>query len=96
MVGIKIAGRAYALAREWMTGAEDTLTGSRAGLGEAVLDIGGKIQRCVMITRPQPGGIDRDLGVLRTIARERSACLAVGALVARPGIVRDGDGLRPA
>lgn len=75
---------------------EDTLTGSRVSLGEAVLDISGKIQRCVMITRPQPGGIDRDLDVLRTIARQRSACLAVGALVTRPGIVRIGDELRPA
>jgi uncharacterized protein len=73
---------------------EDTLTGSRVGLGEAVLDIGGTIQRCVMVTRAQPGGIDRDLNVLRTIARERSACLAVGAVVARAGIVREGDELR--
>ncbi len=73
---------------------EDALIGSRVGLGEAVLDIGGRIQRCVMVTRPQPGGMDRELDVLRTIARERSACLAVGALVARTGIVRDGDELR--
>jgi MOSC domain-containing protein len=75
---------------------EDALTGSSVSLGEAVLDIGGKIQRCVMVTRPQPGGIDRDLDVLRTIARERAVCLAVGALVARAGIVRDGDELRRA
>ena len=75
---------------------EDALIGSSVRLGEAVLHIGGKIQRCVMVTRPQPGGIDRDLDVLRTIARKRSACLAVGALITRTGIVRDGDELRPA
>jgi uncharacterized protein len=75
---------------------EDALIGSSVRLGKAVLDIGGKIQRCVMITRPQPGGIDRDLDVLRTIARERSACLAVGALITRAGIVRRGDELRRA
>ncbi len=75
---------------------EDALIGSSVSLSEAVLDIGGTIKRCVMITRPQPGGLDRDLDVLRTIARQRSACLAVGALITRPGIVRIGDELRPA
>jgi uncharacterized protein YcbX len=73
---------------------EDALLGSRIGVGEAMLDIGEMIQRCVMVTRPQPGGIDRDLDVLRTIARERVACLAVGALISRPGVVRIGDELR--
>ena len=46
-----------------------------------------------MTTRPQPGGIEADPGVLRTIARERDACLAIGALVAGPGTVRIGDSL---
>jgi uncharacterized protein YcbX len=73
---------------------EDALVGSSVTLGEAVLHVGHRIERCVMTTRPQPGGIDRDLTVLRTIARERSACLAVGALVARPGTVRVGDEVR--
>jgi hypothetical protein len=31
--------------------------------------------------------------VLRTIARERDACLAVGALVVNPGAVHVGDAL---
>lgn len=75
---------------------EDALVGSSIAVGEALLHIGGRIQRCVMVTRPQSGGIDRDLNVLRTIARERAACLAVGAVAARPGIVRVGDELRPA
>lgn len=44
---------------------EDALVGSSVGLGEAVLGISGKIQQCVMVTRPQPGGIDRDLDVSR-------------------------------
>jgi hypothetical protein len=46
-----------------------------------------------MTTRAQAGGIERDLDVLRTIARERDACLAVGALVGRGGVVRVGDEL---
>jgi hypothetical protein len=72
---------------------EDSLVGSRVALGEAKLDVGMRIERCVMTTRAQAGGIERDLDVLRTIARERDACLGVGALVAEPGIVRVGDEL---
>lgn len=72
---------------------EDALVGSRIVVGDALLEIAGRIQRCVMVTRSQPGGIDRDLDVLRTIARERAACLAVGALISRPGTVHVGDEL---
>jgi uncharacterized protein YcbX len=60
-----------------------------------VLDVGLRIKRCVMTTRAQADGIERDLDVLRTIARERDARLAVGALVARPGTIRAGDALTP-
>ena len=73
---------------------EDGLVGRRVALGDALLDVGERIERCVMTTRPQPGGIERDLQVLRTIARERDARLAVGGLVSRPGTVRVGDALR--
>lgn len=72
---------------------EDELVGARAQLGDALLDVRIRIPRCVMTTRPQPGGIDRDLDVMRTIARERDACLAIGALVAAPGAVRVDDEL---
>lgn len=75
---------------------EDALVGSSIALGDALLHIEGRIQRCVMVTRPQADGIDRDLEVLRTIARDREARLAVGALVTRTGIVRVGDQLQPA
>jgi uncharacterized protein YcbX len=70
---------------------EDSLVGSQVRLGDAVMDVGMRIERCVMTVRPQPGGIERDLQVLRTIARERDTCLAVGALVTEPGVVRVGD-----
>jgi len=72
---------------------EDDLVGSEVVLGEARLNVGNQIDRCVMTTRPQEGGIERDLSVLRTIARERGNNLAVGALVTQPGIVRVGDEL---
>jgi len=80
---------------------EDALVGSRVRLGNAELDIRQQIERCVMITRPQPEGIDgsieKNLDVLRTIHRERDSCLPIGATVATPGLFEVGeelDGLR--
>ncbi len=75
---------------------EGGLIGSRVRIGEVVLGIGAAIPRCVMVTRPQPGGIARDTSVLKTIHRERGGDLAVAALVQRPGTARTGDVLEPA
>ena len=72
---------------------EDALVGRRVRLGGAELDVVKQVDRCVMVTRPQPGGIGRDNGVLKTIHRERDGCLAIGALVARTGTVAVGDEL---
>jgi MOSC domain-containing protein len=72
---------------------EDALVDQAIGVGDAVLMVANRIPRCVMTTRPQPGGIDRDLEVLRTINRDRGGFLAVGALVARSGTVRTGDAI---
>ena len=46
------------------------------------------------IERLNERGIERDLDVLRTIARERDSFLAVGALVAQAGTVSLGDEVR--
>ena len=72
---------------------EDALVGTRVRAGDAVFEIVQQISRCVMTTRPQPDGVERDLDVLRLINRERGGFLAVGALVARSGAVRVGDEL---
>ena len=72
---------------------EDALVGSTVRLGTAVLDVLKPVSRCVMVTRPQPGGIGRDTTVLKTIHRERGSTLAVGALVPVPGRVAVGDEL---
>ncbi len=72
---------------------EDALVGARVHLGDVVLSVGKRVGRCVMTTRAQPGGIEKDPDVLRSIARERDACLAVAALVEREGTVRVGDAL---
>lgn len=73
---------------------EDALVGRRVTVGAAVLDVTKRIDRCVMVTRAQPGlPVDRD--VLRTIHRERSGHLAIGALVHIPGRVAVGDVVAP-
>ena len=72
---------------------EDALVGQRVRLGSAELDVVKQVDRCVMVTRPQPGGIGRDNGVLRTIHRQRNGYLAIGALVTRSGTVSVGDEL---
>ena len=72
-------------------GEEDGLVGRRVRVGGAALDVLQPLARCVLVTRPQPGGIVRDLDVLRTIQRVRRGELAVGAVVAEPGSVRVGD-----
>jgi len=75
---------------------EDQWDGQEATLGGVRLRFGRQIDRCVMTTRPQPGGIARDTSVLKTIHRERNGLLAVRAAVRSPGTVRVGDELVPA
>lgn len=73
-------------------GNEDSLVGSTVQLGAAALDVTKKIDRCIMVTRPQPG-IDRDLEVLKRVIKERDNFLSVGALVSSTGDVAVGDEL---
>jgi uncharacterized protein YcbX len=70
---------------------EDSLVGSDITIGEAILHVNTRIQRCVMTTRPQADGLPRDLDVLRTIRADRSGMLAVGATVVKHGIITVGD-----
>lgn len=72
-------------------GGENALVGSRVQLGSVTLDVVARLGRCVMITRPQPGGIDKDLTVLRSVHREFEGRMAVGASVAIPGSLAVGD-----
>lgn len=74
---------------------EDHLVGSTVRVGAALVDVRMPIVRCVMVTRPQPGGIELDREVLRRIHRERGGTLAVGGPVLEPGVVRIGDALTP-
>lgn len=74
-------------------GAEDDLVGHTVQLGTSAIEVVKQIDRCVITTRPQPGGIDRDLRVLRRINADRGSLLGVGSLVRTPGVVRVGDEL---
>ena len=72
---------------------EDELVGRTVRIGDVELDVQKLIDRCVMVTRAQPDGIERDLDVLRTIHRERAGNLGIGALVVTPGTIAAGDAL---
>jgi uncharacterized protein YcbX len=74
-------------------GAEDALVGTAVRAGTCTLDVVKQIDRCVMTTRPQPGGIARDLDVLRTINKDRATFLGAGALVTTRGTIHVGDEL---
>jgi len=74
-------------------GDERDLIDTTIGIGSMAATVVKLIDRCVMTTRPQPGGIDRDLDVLRTINREHDGFLGVGALITRPGVVAVGDAI---
>jgi hypothetical protein len=70
---------------------EDALVGTCIALGAAEVEVTKPIDRCVMTTRPQPGGIERDLSVLKTINAELGGDLGIGGLVVTPGPVAVGD-----
>ena len=74
---------------------EDDLVGTSIGIGGARFDVVKRVSRCVMITRPQPGDIERDLDVLKWVNRDRAGCLAIGALVAHGGTMGVGDEVVP-
>jgi uncharacterized protein YcbX len=70
---------------------EDALVGSVIAIGDALVDVRKHLGRCVLVTRPQPGGIEKDLDVLRTVHRERDGHLAIGGVVTREGRIAVGD-----
>ena len=63
---------------------ETSWVGCRVAIGGVIADVVKEIDRCVITTREQPGGIVRDLDVLRSI-NESGGNLGVGALVVEPG-----------
>jgi len=71
---------------------EDDLAGD-IGVGSTVLSIRKRIDRCVMISRAQPG-IAKDLDVLKRVIKERDNKIGVGAVISTPGEITVGDRFR--
>ena len=66
----------------------------RVGIGEVEVEIEKPCSRCVMTTRTQPGGLERQLDVLRHVSRAHDGSVGTRARVLRPGVVREGDDVR--
>jgi uncharacterized protein YcbX len=71
---------------------EDGWCGQTVRAGAVAIEVVQPCSRCTMVTRPQPG-LDRDLDVFRTLARDHDAAFGVWSRVATPGVVRVGDPL---
>lgn len=67
------------------------LIGQRMRVGSAEIEITGPCRRCVVTTRPQPGGIEHQLDVLRHLNRAHEATIGVRARVLAPGRIAAGD-----
>jgi uncharacterized protein len=72
---------------------EVALVGARIAIGSAVLTVMKQVDRCVMVTRSQPG-LERDLDVLRRVNSHHGGNLGIGALVEVPGSFGVGDEVR--
>jgi len=73
---------------------EDDLLDTSVRVGDCVLDVVRLVDRCVVVTRPQPG-LERDLSVLKTINAERGSNLGIGCLVNTAGMINVGDAVIP-
>lgn len=60
-------------------------------VGQVVLELQYGCTRCVMTTREQPGGIERQLDVFRHLLRSHDNLLGVRARTTGAGMVRTGD-----
>ena len=65
--------------------------GHRVELGSAEIDVWLGCPRCVVPTRSQPGGLERQLDILRHLKAGHDSLLGVLAGVSRPGEVVVGD-----
>jgi len=72
---------------------EQEWVGRQLTIGSVRLDVSKQTDRCNMTTRPQPGGIERDVDVLRTILKQRGGNLGVGTMVVTPGRITVGDAI---
>ncbi len=71
-------------------GDERSLVDSDVTIGSVRLRVMKEIDRCVIVTRPQPG-LERDKSVLVDVHQTRAGNLGVGAVVRVPGRISVGD-----
>ncbi|MFT3854072.1 MAG: MOSC N-terminal beta barrel domain-containing protein [Ilumatobacteraceae bacterium] len=76
-------------------GSSAPLVGTTVRVGSVVLDVVKPVDRCILTTRAQPGGIERNLDVLRVINKEMDGILGVGTMVVTPGRIAVGDSVLP-
>ncbi len=69
---------------------EDEWVGRTLELGSARIRVDQRDERCVLINVDPVSG-ERDPSVLKTVGRERDACLGVYGATVRPGMIRVGD-----
>ncbi len=70
---------------------EDKWVGRRVRVGGAVISVDQRTVRCAMPLRAQPGGIERDIEVFRTMNALHENHLGVYCSVVEPGDVHIGD-----
>ena len=73
---------------DWL---EDGWIGQTVRIGDVVAQGVFPCGRCTMVTRPQPGGLERDLDMFRTLNREHGANFGLWSSVITPGTIRNGD-----
>lgn len=66
-------------------------TGPLVELGDAEVEVRKPCTRCVMTTRPQPGGLERQLDILRHVIHVHNNEVGVRASVVRAGAIQVGD-----
>jgi uncharacterized protein YcbX len=66
---------------------EDAWIGHRCSIGAVELEIIKACERCAMTTRMQPGGVDRQPGVLAHLFRAAEGTFGVLGRVVRPGSI---------
>jgi uncharacterized protein YcbX len=66
-------------------------SGRRIQIGEVEVRISKGCTRCVMTTRPQPDGLERQLDILRHAIRFHDNQVGLRATVVRSGMVHLGD-----
>jgi uncharacterized protein YcbX len=82
------AGGALPIGRDGLATAS---RGDRIALGAAQVEVEKPCSRCVMTTRVQPGGLERQLDVLRHVIAAHETNIGLLAEVVRGGTVRVGD-----